>query len=286
MELTTRIGRYTARTLVAGRFRLDGGSMFGIVPQVLWQRALQPDARNRIEMVTRVLWLSDGEKNILVDVGLGSKWNTKKKRRYAIEDLELPTVLARYGCKPDEITDVVVTHLHFDHCGGLTCRNRDGGIQPVFANAVHHVQKAHWSWARDPAPKDRGSFVADDFLPLEGTIELNLLDGPQELFFGVRVIPVEGHTAAMQLVSVDGPKKKLLFGADLFPTRFHLAIAWNMAFDNAPLKTISEKQRFLAACRDAQRIIVLEHDPQMAAVWIRDEKGGFNEVVEAGWVGA
>jgi glyoxylase-like metal-dependent hydrolase (beta-lactamase superfamily II) len=276
-----KIGRYEVTAFVASRFGLDGGAMFGIVPRALWSRKMKPDAENRIQMVTRVLLLRDEERDrrILIDAGMGDKWSQKHARIYALQDMDLSAQLEAAGAPAEDITDVVVTHLHFDHAGGLTSELSmpEGWVaMPTFPNAVHHIQRACWRWAHDPSAKDAGSFVRTDFEPIEEFGRLSLLDGDCEVAPSVEVIALSGHTPGMQLVKISGPQETLLFCADLFPTRFHLRSAWNMAYDNAPLETVEEKGRILRKAKDGGWLLVLEHDPDVAALRVKESKRGWD----------
>ncbi len=251
--------------------------MFGIVPKPLWERRIPADDRNRIPLHMRCLLLQSDARCILIDNGLGHKYDAKFADIYAVdhEGATLEGSLAEVGVAPEDVTDVVLTHLHFDHCGGSTRRTADGALELVFPNARHYVQKDHWAWAHDPPVRERGSFLEENLAPIEQSGQLVLVEGEEELFPGVSVRPVHGHTEAQQIVKItDGRQNTLVFVADLLPTTAHLAPAWNMAYDVRPLITIDEKMAFLEEAVDAGWDLFFEHDPEVAVASLaRTERG-------------
>ena len=216
------IGPYTLHTIETGRFKLDGGAMFGIVPKPLWERAIPADARNRIPLHMRCLLLEGDDRLILIDNGLGDKASARFREIYAVdhEEYNLHRSLAEAGFHPDDVTDVILTHLHFDHCGGST-RRVEEGLALAFNNATHHVQRAHWEWALSPNPRERASFLKENLEPLAASGQLHLIDGDGPLFPGVDLVTVNGHTEAQQMVKVSGAEGTLVFVADLVPTSAH-----------------------------------------------------------------
>ncbi len=257
-----RIGRYAVHAIPSGDFALDGGSMFGVVPRPIWEKSNPPDERNRIALAMRLLLLRGPGRTWLVDTGVGDKWGDKENTIYRVENALLPDeALRRAGFDPGEITDVLLTHFHFDHGGGST--RRDG--TPVFPNARHHVQRRQLEWARDPAPKDRASYRPPDFMPLYEQGLLVLHDGRDEIADGIEVLPMEGHTEAMQVVRVFDRETSLLYVADLVPTRSHIRLPFVMAYDNRPLQTMREKEELLSRAADEGWILFFEHDPGCAA---------------------
>lgn len=269
------LGGYTLHAIDAGKLGLDGGAMFGVVPRPLWERRIQPDEKNRIPLRMRCLLLEGHERRILIDNGLGDKYTEKFGRIYAVEDekTNLWTSLEAAGFAPEDITDVVLTHLHFDHCGGSTTR-RAGELQPTFPNATYHVQSTHWDWARDPNPRERASFLAENLEPLAGSEQLNLLDGGGELFPGVELLLVNGHTEAQQLVKVRGPEGTLVYVADLIPTTAHIRLPWVMAYDVRPLVTMEEKAAFLEEALEEGWDLFFEHDPEVAVASLESSDRG------------
>jgi glyoxylase-like metal-dependent hydrolase (beta-lactamase superfamily II) len=276
------LGRFALHEIRDGSFALDGGAMFGVVPRPLWEKQIAPDARNRIPMALRCLLIEDtlSPRKVLVDTGIGEWAGEKQRDIYAIDRSarSLEGDLARAGVARDQITDVIITHLHFDHAGGLARRGAGGEWEPAFPRATVHIQRRHWSWAHHPTARDAGSFIGDTFRLLEGSGRLHLLEGETELFAGVSILVSEGHTVGMQLVRVSDGGQALTHCADLVPTRAHLRVSWGMAYDNYPLTLIEEKRMLLAQAVEENGILYFEHDPQAAACRVREERG---EVVMA-----
>ena len=268
-----KIGPYDVEALLDGRFGLDGGAMFGIVPRPLWERTNPPDEANRIELAARCLLIRGGGRCILVETGLGDKFDDKRAEIFKVRRPGggLVGALERRGIVPGDVTDVVLTHLHFDHCGG-TSRRENGRLVLTFPRAVHHLQRRHWEWATAPSLKDAGSFRAEDFAPLADSPDLNLLAGEGELFEGIHLRVVDGHTTGLQLVRIEGPEATLLFCADLVPTRAHLRWPYIMAYDNRPLTTLEEKRELLPRAAAAGWIVAFGHDPDCAAALLAQEE--------------
>jgi glyoxylase-like metal-dependent hydrolase (beta-lactamase superfamily II) len=275
-----QIGPYSLHALRVGTFGLDGGAMFGIVPKPLWSQRLAPDDQNRIPLAARCLLLDGPDRLILIDTGLGDTFaGTKYEDIYAVErtDGGLEQQLDALGAGREAVTDVVLTHLHFDHCGGST---RQAGGEPTvtFPNATYHVQKAHWNWAREKNPKEKHSFLDRTVVPLQKSGQLHLVSGKATLFPGVTVEPVNGHTEAQQIVTVADGDTTLVYVADLLPTTHHLAPAWTMAYDVRPLVTIEEKRDFLERAADAEWNLFFEHDPNVAVANVERTDRGFQVV--------
>ncbi len=245
-----------------GRFALDGGAMFGVVPKVIWEKLIPPDDRNRIPMAMRALLIEEGDRLILVDVGVGHKYTAKFADLYAIDHTThtLEGELHRLGFSVADITDVVLTHLHFDHAGGSTKADGDR-IVPTFPNARYYVQRSHWQWAHAPNPRERASFFPENYDPLEASGQLVLLDGEVELIPNVFIRVVHGHTEGQQLVEVRYKDKSILYAADLFPTSAHLPLPYVMAYDVRPLVSFEERQRYLPRLVQEGVIVFYEHDP-------------------------
>lgn len=249
--------------------------MFGIVPKPLWSRHAEADEANRIPLHMRCMLLEGEGRVILVDNGLGDKYDDKFARIYAVDHdyATLAGSLRRAGFTEEDVTDVILTHLHFDHCGGST-RRTNKGFEPVFPNARYHVQRAHWEWARDSNVRERASFLAENMDPLSASKQLSLLDGPMELFPGIDLILVNGHTESQQLVRVKDERTSLVYVADLLPTAAHVPLPWIMAYDVRPLVTLEEKRRFLDEAVEGGWHFFFEHDPDVAvATPERTERG-------------
>ena len=246
----------------AGYFRLDGGAMFGVVPRVLWQDKCIPDEKNRILQATRVLLIIDGSRKILIDTGMGNWHDQKSIDRFSLEkpDFDFNHALANYEISAEDITDVIVTHLHFDHAGGLAFK-KETEIEPTFPNASIWVQKQQWQWAQSPSLKDRGSFMETHLNIIRNCTNVNLLDGPAEITPNVSVLPFHGHTPAMQTVIVKTDSRTCWFPSDLIPTAWHLRIPYIMAYDNNPVLAVEEKEKMLSKVRLEKWLIYFYHDP-------------------------
>ena len=270
-----KIGPYSLHTIETGRFGLDGGAMFGIIPKPLWERRIAPDARNRIPLNMRCLLLEGDGRVILIDDGLGDKYDAKFADIYAVDDAEmnLHRSLRSAGFDASDVTDVILTHLHFDHAGGSTRRVGDR-LTVTFENARYHVQRKHWEWALHPNARERASFLKENLEPLVASGQLNLLDGDESLFPGVDLITVNGHTEAQQLVKVSDGETTLVFVADLLPTTAHLGLPGIMAYDVRPLVTLSEKEAFLDAAVEGGWQLFFEHDSRTPVAGLsRTERG-------------
>ena len=270
-----KIGRYELHALDTGRFALDGGAMFGVVPRALWEKTNPADGRNRIDMATRVLLLIGEGRKIIVDTGIGTKLSEKQRDIYRVDltRFSMTNSLAALGLTAADITDVILTHLHFDHAGGAVER-LNGELRPAFPGAKYYVQKRHWEWALKPTEKDRASFMNDDFLPLREHSVLTLIDGPGEIFTGVELVVVNGHTEAQQLVKVADGSRTLLYCCDLIPMASHVPLPYIMGYDIRPLVTLEEKKRTLARALDEGWLLFIEHDPAAEIITVkRTEKG-------------
>jgi glyoxylase-like metal-dependent hydrolase (beta-lactamase superfamily II) len=268
-------GKYDISLIESGRIRLDGGAMFGVVPKPLWEKVNNVDEHNRIAMTMRSLVLRRNGRIILVDAGVGDKESEKFRSIYAVDHsrYRLTDELRSLGIEPEAVTDVVLTHLHFDHVGGCVRRIGDR-LDPVFPNARHYVQQRHWDWALQPSDKDKASFLPDNYLPLRDAGLIAFLDGEAELFEGVHLEIVNGHTFGQQMLRIDGGGASLLYAADLIPMSAHIPAPWIMSYDLQPLVTLEEKLRVLdRAARDGD-ILLFEHDAATeAATVIKTDKG-------------
>lgn len=256
-----------------GFFRLDGGSMFGSVPKNLWSRRIPSDAENCIKLATRSLILRKNGRVFLIDVGMGEKWNEKSRAIYAIQN-----VPEKDWCfKADEITDVLLTHLHFDHAGGISrWKEGEGGpVVPCYPKATVHLQASNLTNAKAPTMKERASYLVENYGVLE-KLKLNLVDGTTELIPGLFVHKVDGHTKGQQWIEVHGGNDVIFYSTDLVPTSHHLPIPFHMGYDNCAETLLREKETFLEEALKRNAIIFFEHDPDIAAVRIKkDERGHF-----------
>ncbi len=275
------IGPYAIQSLNTGAFALDGGAMFGIIPKPLWETRLPPDDRNRISMNLRCLLLQgaiDGAiRTILIDTGMGNKWDAKSIDIYRI-DQKVPSLLDQLtalGIAADCVTDVILTHLHFDHAGGATMRTANGQIVPTFPNATYYVQAEHLAWAKNPTLKDRGSFMPHDWESLLANQQLVTIDGAQEILPHIQCYLSNGHTTAMQHPIIADDRTTLFYAADLFPTSAHLPVPWVMGYDIRPLDSITNKSHILARAVAENWIIAYEHCPLRAASRVVKTEKGF-----------
>lgn len=252
------LGRYTITSFIFGTFRLDGGSMFGSVPKNLWSKRITPDAENCIPLACRSLLLQDGERSILIDVGTGDKWNEKLRAIYNIE-LRDPTTLPFAST---EITDIILTHLHFDHAGGIS-RTNDQGLQLTYPNAAIHLQRANWERAQHPTPKDRASYLIENVAPLTDA-ELRLYDGSTEVLPEITVHRVDGHTPGQQWIEIGIENNTLIFPTDVIPTSHHVPLAFHMGFDVCADTLLQEKQTLLQRAVDTSAVVCFQHDPCVA----------------------
>ena len=264
MALSTRCGDYQVDSICVDRFRLDGGAMFGVVPKPLWERACRADEKNRIAMGCQSLVLRHQDRVVLIDTGLGTKLSEKSRAIHDLQDESpqgaLATSLKSLDLTPEDVTDIIITHLHFDHAGGLTRFDAEGTLTPTFPYARHWVQAEHLDWARSPVEQDRGSFPAENIEPLVERDLFSLTRGEEQLFSGIAVLPFDGHTKAMQGVLIDGDPA-IFYPADLLPMSAHLHIPYVMAYDIDPLTTLGEKKRMLAQAAREGWTLFLEHEP-------------------------
>lgn len=269
-----KIGKYEIFSIKSGMFKLDGGAMFGVVPKVLWNKTNPADDLNRINLATRSLLLISEKRKILVDTGIGNKFDEKFKNIYAVENLTIDEVIKQKGINPDTITDVVITHLHFDHAGGSTKISGDEVI-PTFRNAKYHIQKGHYEWALNPSEKDRASFLKDDFLPLQDFNQLVLTEGEFKLDDEIEIIVSNGHTPFQQHLKISDGKQTLFYCGDMIPTSSHIPYPYVMSYDLYPLTTIEEKKKILPQAYEENWILFFEHDPDISAVTLKESKKGF-----------
>ncbi len=260
-----------------GRFKLDGGAMFGVVPKPLWERVASPDDENRIDMTTRGMLIRAGARKILVDTGIGDKMSEKLNRIYAVDfsRFSLENSLEQVGLSYQDITDVILTHLHFDHTGGSTRIDDDENIIPTFPNATYWLQRQQYDWALSPSDRDRASFMPVNYVPLYEKGCLELLEGERELFPGISVIPVHGHTFGQQLIKVADGSEAVLFCADLCPTAAHIPLPYIMGYDLQPLVTLEEKKNILPRVVEEEWTVFFEHDPNIIMAKVEKTDKGF-----------
>ncbi|MDG2444823.1 MAG: MBL fold metallo-hydrolase [Flavobacteriaceae bacterium] len=245
-----------------GNFKLDGGAMFGVVPKSIWQKTNPADSNNMIEMGMRSLLIEDGNKLILIDTGMGNKQSDKFfGYYYQFGDYSLDTSLASHGFHRDDITDVFLTHLHFDHCGGSIQWNKNQtGYEPAFKNAKFWSNQEHWNWATHPNPREKASFLEENILPIQESGQLNFISENSFQQIGFDVLRMDGHTEKQMLPKIFYQGKTIIFMADLLPTIGHIPVPYVMGYDTRPLLTIKEKEAFLSEAADNDYFLFLEHD--------------------------
>jgi glyoxylase-like metal-dependent hydrolase (beta-lactamase superfamily II) len=254
-----KLGSFHLDTVSDGEFLLDGGQMFSVVPKALWQKKCGADARNRIRISLNCLLIHTGRHNILVETGIGDKFDAKFGDIYGVDhSRRLPDELRKLGLDLEDIDIVINTHLHFDHCG-WNVRCADGKLVPTFPRAKYFVQRGEWEDAHNPTERNRASYIKDFFAAAEAQTEL--LDGDAEIVPGVRVEVAAGHTRCMQCVHVESEGETAFFPSDLVPTAAHLPYSWMTSFDLYPLETLANKKRLLTALAAAKTLIVFAHDP-------------------------
>lgn len=271
----------TLYPIESGNFKLDGGAMFGVVPKSLWSRTNPADANNMIDMAARCLLIEDGDRLILIDTGMGNKQSEKFFGYYYLwGDYSLEKSLAKHGFHPDDITDVFMTHLHFDHCGGSVVWNADkSGYRPAFKNAKYWTNRSHWDWAVHPNAREKASFLKENIMPLEESGQLHFVQ-PGNLPFsnssklGFGILFADGHTEKQMIPHIQYKGKTLVFMADLLPTAGHVPLPYVMGYDTRPLLTLDEKAAFLDIAATEEFYLFLEHDPYNEIITVKHTEKG------------
>lgn len=272
-----KIGKYELKVIETGSFGLDGGAMFGIIPKPLWCKSNPSDDQNRVSLHARNLLLVSESRKILIDTGIGSDWDEKFIRNYRLDQSEntMSNSLNKLGIKPDEITDVLLTHLHFDHTGGSTYL-KDGNWIPTFPNAKYYVQKKHFEWAVNPTDRDRGSFIQNRFMPLHKEGLLNFVNGDVQFDDEIEFLTINGHTSFQQMIKVHDSSNVVLFCGDLFPFTTHIPIPYVMGYDLQPLLTVQEKKKILPMAIEQNWKLFFEHDPNAILATVAESQKGFS----------
>ncbi|WP_298224212.1 MBL fold metallo-hydrolase [Flavobacterium sp.] len=265
----------------SGNFKLDGGAMFGVVPKTIWNKTNPADQNNLIDIAARCLLIEDGNRLILIDTGLGNKQSEKFFGYYSLWGTHsLDKSLANYGFHRDDITDVFMTHLHFDHCGGSVQWNQDRtGYEVAFKNARFWTNENHWEWATKPNAREKASFLSENILPMEESGQLHFIqrangDFLSETELGFGIFFVDGHTEKMMIPHIKYQGKTICFMADLLPTAGHIPLPYVMGYDTRPLLTLPEKEKFMNAAADHNYHLFLEHDAHNEIITVeRTERG-------------
>lgn len=252
--------------LNTGNFKLDGGAMFGVVPKTIWQKTNPADENNMCDWSMRSMLIEDGDRLILIDAGIGDKQSEKFFSHYFLSGNDsLIGNLKVLGFSPDDVTDVFLTHLHFDHCGGAIQWNKDRtGFEPVFKNAIYWSTENHWKWATVPNPREKASFLSENILPIQESGQLKFIertgDFTKNVFNNFDVLFVDGHTESMMIPHIHYKGKTLVFMADLLPSVGHIPLPYVMGYDTRPLITMTEKEKFLNVATENEYVLFLEHD--------------------------
>ena len=267
-----KIGKYDLYSVETSEFGLDGGAMFGIIPKPVWEKKVSADELNRVNMVTRSLLLVSDEKKILIDTGNGTKWEEKYKKIYDIntDQYNIEKSLGKYGFSSEQITDVICTHMHFDHIGGNT-KIKSGEVVPTFPNAKYWISEENWKLANHPSQKDAGSFIENDWKVLAENQMIEIIDGREPFIEGIETFVTHGHTPGLLHPIVSDGSNKLFYGADIFPMVAHIPIPWVMAYDVQPVVTMEEKQKLLQKMEREDWILFFEHDPHIQACTVHKD---------------
>jgi glyoxylase-like metal-dependent hydrolase (beta-lactamase superfamily II) len=264
-----------------GNFKLDGGAMFGVVPKTIWNKTNPADANNLIDIAARCLLIEDGKRLILIDTGMGNKQSEKFFGYYSLWGTHSMDIsLAKYGFHRDDITDVFMTHLHFDHCGGSVQWNKDKtGYEPAFKNAKFWSNENHWEWATKPNSREKASFLAENILPMQESGQLHFIAKPDSDFaisheLGFGIFYADGHTEKQMLPHIQYQGKTIVFCADLLATAGHLPLPYVMGYDTRPLLTMPEKEKFLNAAADNNYYLFLEHDAHNEIITVQHTEKG------------
>lgn len=259
-----------------GNFKLDGGAMFGVVPKSIWQKTNPADDKNMISMGMRCMLIEEGDKLTLIDTGVGNKQSDKFfGYYYMFGDFSLDTSLAKYGFHRDDITDVFLTHLHFDHCGGVIKWNKDKtGYMPAFKNAKVWSNENHWNWAVAPNVREKASFLKENIQPIKENGQLNFIDKNTKNQVGFDVLFMDGHTEKQMLPKINYQGKTIVFMADLLPTAGHIPLPYVMGYDTRPLLTLEEKRIFLNEAADNDFYLFLEHDAYNELITVKHTEKG------------
>ncbi len=248
-------------SIETGNLKLDGGAMFGVVPKVMWQKLYPADENNLCNWAMRCMLIVDSERKILIDTGMGTKQDEKFLKHYYLNGKDtLEKSLQKLGYSTDDVTDVLLTHLHFDHVGGAVKYNEKSELVPTFANAKYHTSKQQWEWATNPNRRERASFLKENILPLQAHKVLNLFENEHELFPNVQVKLYNGHTAGQVIPIVNVNGQNFAYTADLFPSVAHLPLPYIMSYDTQPLVTLEDRKRFFKDAMENNYILFFEHD--------------------------
>lgn len=259
-----------------GFFKLDGGAMFGVVPKVLWSKQQIADENNLVNWAMRCLLVEKDNKLILIDTGMGDKQGENFfKHYYPSGDATLMSSIEKAGFTADDITDVILTHLHFDHCGGAVKKDENGVLVPAFPNATYWSEKNHWNWAIKPNPREKASFLKENFVPLQEAGVLKFINEETEIIPEISFALAHGHTESMLIPYINFEGKTIVYMADLLPSPSHVPLAWVMGYDIRPLDTLREKEAFFEDAAARNFILFFEHDEKVEAGTVQQTEKGY-----------
>ena len=267
------LGNFELSIFSDGTYPLDGGAFFGVIPKVMWSRKVAADEKNYVLAGLNSLLIRTGKQNILVETGMGNKLSERMIKFYG-QPAQLLANLAAAGIAPEEIDIVINTHLHFDHCGWNTVRNKDGKIVPTFPRAKYYAPEGEWQYARKPSERDSISYIPDNYDPLVESGQMTLLKGGEKIVPGISVKTFPGHTAHMQAVIVESGGRTACYISDLMPTTAHIDITWGMGFDLYPLQTIESKKQYYAKAIPEKWLTVFTHDPKVPWAYVEQDETG------------
>jgi glyoxylase-like metal-dependent hydrolase (beta-lactamase superfamily II) len=270
------LGDFELSVFSDGTYPLDGGAFFGVIPKVMWSRKAPADEKNCVQSGLNSLLIRTGNKNVLVETGMGNKLSERMVKFYG-QPAQLLTNLAAARIQPEDIDIVINTHLHFDHCGWNTVRGKDGKIVPTFPRAKYYAPEGEWQYARHPSERDSISYISENYDPLVESGQMTLLKGGEEIVPGITVKTFPGHTASMQGVIVESGGRTACYISDLIPTTAHIDIAWGMGFDLYPLQTIESKKQYYAKAMAEKWLTVFTHDAKVP--WAHVEKDETGKIV-------
>lgn len=272
--ISMQFGKFEIHPIYDGYFALDGGAMFGVVPKIFWEKTNPADERNRISLALRTVLVKTEKELILIDTGIGDKFNHKFKEIYRVDkSYTIDESLKKVGLAPSDINFVINTHLHFDHCGGNTKIDESGQVAPRFSNAKYFIQKDEWEYALKPDVRSKASYIDDNYMPLAKYGKLNLINGDWEVVKGIEVIKTAGHTPGHQIVLIKSAGKTAVYWGDLIPTASHLNVPYVMGYDLFPLTTMDWKEKLLKQALDQNWLMLFEHDPKIGFSRLVQEQG-------------
>ena len=267
------LGDFELTVFSDGTYPLDGGAFFGVVPKVMWSRKVQADERNYVTAGLNSLLIRTGKQNVLVETGMGNKLSERMVKFYG-QPAKLLDNMAATGVTPDDIDIVINTHLHFDHCGWNTVRDKNGKVVPTFPRAKYYAPEGEWQYSRRPSERDSISYIPDNYDPLVASGQMTLLKGGEEIISGISVNTFPGHTAHMQAVIVTSGGKTACYISDLIPTTAHIDLTWGMSFDLYPLDTIESKKQYYARAIPEKWLTVFTHDPKTPWAYVEKDEHG------------